>query len=123
MEDLGAGRRCRLGVEVGGQLLDVDVDRGHGRLGLLERVRGDGRDPVADEADDIPADDRPIAGAGGRTGMPPILADQDGMDAGHRLRAGGVDGADPAVRDVAVKERGPEHPGHRPVAGVVVRGR
>jgi hypothetical protein len=97
----------RPGIEARAELLDVDLDRGHRGLGLLEAVGGDRRDAVADEANDVPAQHRLIEEAATEADSHCVLAGHDGADAGHRLRPTGIDRADPTVRHRAAQEGGP----------------
>ncbi len=116
--DLGRPVRERCAhVDDGGQVLDVEHDRLGGAAGLLERLRDDGRDRVADMPDAAMGQDRVprllhdlaeavghLPAAGDAADVLEVLAGEDADHARHSLRGARVDAPDRSVRDVRAQE-------------------
>ena len=104
------GQRC-LGIDHRRQRVVVDGD-GVDRVARHVAVAGhDDGDRIADEADHV-GGDRAMLRRGKRRRhrhgveeLRELRAGEDRLDAVERLRGSGVDGQDPAVRDIAALER------------------
>ncbi len=104
-------RRARLDrlprVDDRRQLVEVDLDRLQGVIGLVDAFRDDDRDRIADlmhlaqreqpRRGDVVVDPGGLPGAGKRIHLGEILTGEHADDARHGLRAAGVDAADPGV--------------------------
>ena len=99
--------------------LVLDLDQARGPLGRLLVHRGDGRDRVAHHPDLLDAErflvlgDRQDAELDGRQ----VVPRDDGVDAGQRGRARGVDALDERVRVRAPQELAVGHPRQHHVVG------
>ena len=106
-----ARRHRRLGVGHGLEHLVRDGDRVRGAARGLGVVGGDDRDRLALEADVRVREHglvgvlEPVRLAAGHVGV-----GEDGVDAGHGGRGGGVERGDAGARVRAAQRRAPEHP-------------
>ena len=105
---------------IGGQVLVLDLDRGDRGGGLLRGQRGDGRDDLALEADDVAGEQRPVEDEVERAvaALGDVVLGQDREDAGQGPGAGRVEADDPGVGSSGQQQPRVGQPGEREVRGV-----
>ena len=113
-------RVARVGsVEVRGERLDVEHDRGESRLRGRLVDRGDGGHGLAAIAD-LVARERPLVlrDRDHAIGRREVLAGDDGAHTGKRQRLGGIDATNDTVRDGTAQNPADERSAERKVGGV-----
>ena len=85
----------------------------------LERLGGDGRHPVAYEADAVFCDDWNVAESASVEDIADILTCQHAVDAGQGRGGGRVDVDDTGVRQGAAQGPAPQETAHAEVGGVL----
>ncbi len=124
MDDGRLPRHRQLGIDDGGQGIDVDHDRVRGIARRVAVARHDHRHRLAREADHVGRDGAVRWRGKGRADrhrpeqLRDLRAGEHRLDAVHRLGGAGVDRADAAVRDVAALEREVLHAGDLDVVHV-----
>ena len=103
----------RIGIEQPRQLLVFDVDRGDRGFGDLRRFGRHGGDELADEADAVDREHRPVTQAAAEVVVADVAAGEHGVNARHRARGRRVDRDDLRVGHRARRKSAHNIPGIR----------
>ena len=114
----GAGLDRLDGIEDGGKIVVLDLDKGERLFRDVRIERSHHRDLLADESDTITGQERHVEHAPSHQDVREIPGSQHREDTGKRPRLGRVDAEDPRMRQRTSKRFAPDEPGERDVRGI-----